>query len=269
MLIANRPFPPLLAGVVLLLSLGITVSTARSHVANAVVPQGGHGNEYRLAYIDASHLEAYSRESWRDDGVMGLCLNLMRNGYQTLMLPELTAERLRQAQLLVCIAPARPSDRDEIKMLVDYMEEGGVLIYTVGKDRAGPSESLLASLGFRVGAAHWSGDTPVNGLRPLGYFKTNYAELPDAFVRFYASWPVACPDHTSEVISFYPPDNPLVILRRVGRGAVVLVGDTCFAMNKNLELENGEPIEGLRENAEFWTWLLQHLNQLRTRNLRE
>ena len=26
-------------------------------------------------------------------------------------------------------------------------------------------------------------------------------------------------------------------------------------MNKNLEQENGQPFEGLRENADFWRWL--------------
>ena len=30
-------------------------------------------------------------------------------------------------------------------------------------------------------------------------------------------------------------------------------------MNKNLERENGQPFEGLRENADFWRWLLTTL----------
>jgi hypothetical protein len=27
-------------------------------------------------------------------------------------------------------------------------------------------------------------------------------------------------------------------------------------MNKNLEQESGQPFEGLRENADFWRWLI-------------
>jgi hypothetical protein len=259
MLLANRLRPPILGGVALLLSLGIVVGTTRSHSANQVLPQGGDREAYRLAYIDASHLEAYSRESWRDDGVMGLCLTLIRHGYQTLMLPELTAERLSQVRLLICVAPSRPYRPDECELLADFVQGAGVLIYTVGWERSGPSERLLARLGFRVGAAHWNGQEPVGGFTPLGYFKTNYRELPDAYVRFFAAWPIACTDVDAEVIRFYPPDQPLIVRRRIGRGSVILVGDTCFAMNKNLERESGEPIEGLRENAEFWQWLLSTL----------
>ncbi len=48
-------------------------------------------------------------------------------------------------------------------------------------------------------------------------------------------------------------------MQRSGKGTVVLVGDTCFAMNKNLEYESGTAFEGLRENADFWRWLLSFL----------
>jgi hypothetical protein len=41
----------------------------------------------------------------------------------------------------------------------------------------------------------------------------------------------------------------------------VFVGDTGFAMNKNLEHEGGEPFEGMRENADFWRWLLPELTE--------
>ena len=44
-------------------------------------------------------------------------------------------------------------------------------------------------------------------------------------------------------------------MRRFGAGRVLLIGDTCFAMNMNLEYESGAPFEGLRENADFWRWL--------------
>ena len=37
---------------------------------------------------------------------------------------------------------------------------------------------------------------------------------------------------------------------------MAVIGDTCFAMIKNLENEDGTPIEGLRENAVFWRCFL-------------
>jgi len=55
-------------------------------------------------------------------------------------------------------------------------------------------------------------------------------------------------------------NQPVIMLRRIGAGKVVVIGDTCFAMNVNLENEGGEPFEGMRENADFWRWLLSDLS---------
>ena len=43
-----------------------------------------------LAYIQSSNLEDKSEEAWRPDGTAGLALTLMRNGYVTLTLQDLT-----------------------------------------------------------------------------------------------------------------------------------------------------------------------------------
>jgi hypothetical protein len=45
----------------------------------------------------------------------------------------------------------------------------------------------------------------------------------------------------------------------VAKGRVIVVGDSLFATNQNLENEGGEPFEGLHENADFWRWLLTRL----------
>ena len=36
----------------------------------------------------------------------------------------------------------------------------------------------------------------------------------------------------------------------------MVVADTEFAFNKELETRNGELIEGRREDADFWRWLI-------------
>ena len=58
------------------------------------------------------------------------------------------------------------------------------------------------------------------------------------------------------MIAYGRDNQPVIIVRKIGAGKAVLIGDTCFAMNKNLEWESGEPFEGLRENADFWRWFL-------------
>ena len=54
-------------------------------------------------------------------------------------------------------------------------------------------------------------------------------------------------------------DTPVIVMRRLGKGRLVVVGDTAFAMNKNLEVESGAPFELMRENPHFWRWLLTML----------
>ena len=57
---------------------------------------------------------------------------------------------------------------------------------------------------------------------------------------------------------------PTIVVRDVGRGKVVVIGDTGLAMNKNLERRDGRPFEGMRENSDFWRWLLARLRGRRT-----
>jgi hypothetical protein len=210
-----------------------------------------------LAYIDSSHLEAYSGESWRVDGAGGLAMTLMRNGYLTLSLPEFTAERLKKAGLLVSIAPSRQFTRQELSIVSDFVTNGGILIVTAGYDCREPSRSLLSEFGFTIGGPNPEQSEP----EAMGHFKSPYLRSQDkqVYVRFHAGWPISCSDTNAEVITYGKGNLPIIILRRVGAGKVVVVGDTCFAMNMNLEWEGGEPFEGLRENADFWRWFITKL----------
>jgi hypothetical protein len=118
----------------------------------------------------------------------------------------------------------------------------------------GPSEPLLDAFGFRVGLAEDAAIEPT----PMGHFKAPYLESEGkrVYVRFHAAWPVACSDPNARPIAYGRDNRPVILMRRIGQGKVVLIGDAGFAMNKNLENESGAPFEGLRENADFWRWFL-------------
>lgn len=221
------------------------------------LPDGRHVSPNNLAYLDASHLGAYSNESWRTDGVGGLALTLMRNGYLTLSLPDLTPERLERAGLLIMIAPSRCLRPKQVETIKTFVRNGGILILTVGYDQAGPSKFLLDAFGFRIASPESEFHEPM----PLGHFKSPYLESQGTrvYVRFHAAWPLASTDPNAHVIAYGPANLPVILMQRSGKGTVVLVGDTCFAMNKNLEYESGTAFEGLRENADFWRWLLSFL----------
>jgi len=234
------------------LAASVVVCQQATSTAAKVLPDGRSTSPNHLAYIDASHLEAYSGESWRLEGIGGLALTLMRNGYLALALTELTSESLERAGLLISIAPARAFSESEIDAITEFVNDGGLLIMTTGYDDAQTSTSLLEQFGFGFGR-----DETLEPA-PLGHFKSPYLESDDhrVYVRFHAAWPVRCDDPNAQAIAYGRDNEPVAILRHVGAGKVLLVGDTGFAMNKNLEQENGQPFEGLRENADFWRWLI-------------
>jgi hypothetical protein len=236
------------------LAASFTVSVAITSRTWLVLPDGRRHSPNNLAYIDASHVESHSGESWRGDGVGGLVLTLMRNGYITLSLPKVDSERLGRAGLLVSIAPRRSFSHAERTAVREFVTQGGNLIIIAGYDDAGPSRDLLSDFGFAIGAEKHDGREPV----PMGYFKSPYLRSQEqrVYVRFHAAWPVTCDDPAAQVIAYGKDNLPVIILRRVGAGKVVVIGDTNFAANDNLELEDGQPFEGLRENADFWRWFI-------------
>ncbi len=163
----------------------------------------------------------------------------------------------------------------------DFVRAGGIFICTAGGDCADGSRALLSGTGagwqaldresqedhfgfqFFIGTPpHLPDAQPM----PLGHFKALYfrTEDYDAYVRFDAAWPVysTAPENELLVVSQWrstAPRIPLILVRRYGRGLVVVIGDTRFAMNRNLERIDGSPFEGQYENAVFWRYFLSLL----------
>lgn len=293
--------PGAMLAAALALALALVACQNSTYKRWRVLPDGclNQPGPNNLAYVDAAQMNLYSREGWRPDGEMGLCLTLMRNGFLTLSLPEIAADRLQRARLLVSLAPGRELSAREREVIRDFVHSGGIYICTVGYDAAGPSRRLLADFGFQVGPRplrpagprkvpllqrlwQWLGRKGTKAAaqrsadggpgraaallepEPLGHFKAPYFNGGDylAYVRFHAAWPVwflgSDAQKAREVleVALYPPDQAVIMVRRYGKGLVAVVGDTCFAMNKNLENEDGSPFEGMRENAWFWRYFL-------------
>jgi hypothetical protein len=241
---------------------------AITHRASVTLPDGRLQQPNNLAYIDASHLEAFSPEALRDEGIMGLELTLMRDGFLTLTMNDFRAEALERAGLFISIGPAREFSPSQRRAVRDFVANGGVFICTVGHDRAEAVAPLLKDFGLRVGEPGSPDKEPI----PLGYFKSPYLQADGAmhYVRFHAAWSVAeddsglAPNETERLgrarpIAYGRENVPVILVRPYGKGRAVLVGDTNFAMNVNLEHMDGSPFEGMRENADFWRWFLADL----------
>ncbi len=282
--VAVRPEPRRLLIVAIVWAVSQTACEAFGRHASRVVPDGRRVGSIataadrpsadrssaqvasdvgNLAYIDASHVPAYSDGQWGFRGINGLALTLMRSGYLTLSLPEYGGDRLDRAALVLSIAPARRFSRAERRRLVEFVHRGGTFCCLVGAEESAPSAALLADFGIRVPTS----PVPTSGRwhepEPLGHVRPTYgdagadgsAERRPA-VQFYAAWPVASDAIDADVLVRAPQGQPVVVSRRVGRGRIVVIGDSAFALNQNLEYVTGEPFDGRYDNAHFWRWLL-------------
>jgi hypothetical protein len=184
----------------------------------------------------------------------------------TLTLPEVSRERLERAAVLVTIAPARQYTAAERQWLRGFVDSGGTFVCLVGAEEAAASEALLAEYGIRVSPSpvptmgRWLEPEPLGHVRAVyGNAKPDGAGEAQPDVQFYAAWPVSVAGSDAEILVRAPNGQPVVVARRVGRGRIVVIGDTGFALNKNLEYVGGEAFEGRYDNAHFWRWLISRV----------
>ncbi len=260
LLLAGLPPATLAAVLVLLAGVGWGL-TRQAEARLKCFPSRDRLGAYRLAYLDAGHLGLQSPESWRNEGTMGLSLNLMRNGFLTLQLPENHFEALREADVFVSIAPMRAYTAAERAVLRQFVNGGGVFILTVGYGDHAPVRDILAEYGFDLDALPENGPRTLREPQPLGFFKAPYYNGGSymAHVRFHAAWPIQARAEPNQPIAFGAGNTTVALMRKIGDGKVLVVADSCFAMNKNLEVESGQAFEGMRENPYFWRWLLAYL----------
>ncbi|MFH1265510.1 MAG: DUF4350 domain-containing protein, partial [Planctomycetota bacterium] len=236
-----------IAAVALVLALTLAASRTFSHVSMRVMPDGrGRAAFNDVAYIDASHVEAYSDSGWGYDGIAGFALTLMRNGYQPFLLPEVTSERLDRAGMLISIAPARPFSAAERAAVRRFVEGGGVFIAMAGAEQAGPIQPLLEEFDLRVPRSPVGPGEEDREPKPMGYEPIRYLSDPktDSYglVHLYTAWPIECSGLS--VLLRGTDGLPVASWQQVGSGKVVLIGDPWFAMNRNLEYMGGEPFLG-------------------------
>ncbi len=242
------------------LAASATGCTAVMRHTSRVVPDGRRNDAPNaLAYIDASHLEAYSSETWADDGIGGLQRQLMREGYlPLLLLPEVTGERLEGAGLLISIGPARAFTAAEIQTVRKFVESGGTLICMAGAEQAAALKPLLAEFGFRVSVTPLPATSTDREPVPLGMgvLKSDQVSVAGGLVslRTTASWEVRGRTDAVAIARWHDgsKDREFIVARSGGKGTVAVIGDTLLAVNRNLEPAPGE----LTENVRFWRWFL-------------
>ena len=241
------------------LIVSLLACTAASHGSGHLLPDGRSEKSERLnflAYIDASHLPAYSSDLTAAHGIKHLQQTLMRHGFLPLLATDLSKERLERAALLISIGPARELTSAEHQAIKTFVSSGGTFLVMVGANESRPSAAVLAEFGLRVPPSPVPTGEDTHEPEPHGALSAPL-DSPQRQYHFYAAWPVESLDGSGgKMVS--PSDNrtwAYVYRRSEGAGTVVVIGDTHFASNENFAPENR------RDNNQvlFWRWLLSNV----------
>ncbi|MCP4713678.1 MAG: hypothetical protein GY868_01065 [Deltaproteobacteria bacterium] len=175
----------------------------------------------RVAYIDYSHTDRFDLMSWEDDSIGGLRNNLLRSGFYPFLLRRFETENLQKAQVLIIIAPSRSFQEEEVRAVHDFINKGGLVVLSVGWEEKEASMPLLKSFGMDVDNV------------PLAWCQYDYRE--DSPVQFREAWPVLYEKDADVTVVCRPLGYPAIVAQRLGKGAFVVVGDSKFLLNENLE----------------------------------
>ncbi|UCG53031.1 MAG: hypothetical protein JSW58_05610 [Candidatus Latescibacterota bacterium] len=176
-----------------------------------------------VAIIDFSHGGHHTIRAWKDKSLGGLQLNLARNGYFPLIRDAFPYRDLEDgASLLMVVAPSRQYSKKEIDAVEEFMLEGGTAVVSVGFEELEGSRDLLERFGFTVANA------------PLGRFVVG-EESDSLAVLFHEGWPVAFDGRSDTEVLLSKWDLPLVVKRSIGEGKIVVIGDSSFFHDVNLE----------------------------------
>ncbi|OQY59143.1 MAG: hypothetical protein B6245_08350 [Desulfobacteraceae bacterium 4572_88] len=239
----KRPRPEtflicILAAYAGLLAGEIQKSSQISEASEMVSPQA----EYKPACIDLSHKGRFSVFASGDESLWGVSMSLMRNKYIPLFMKDFSEQSLFQSDLCVIVAPTAEFSSEERAILKTFMRNGGNLVWAVGWEEMAASESFLSELGFSIDSV------------PLGPAEIVIGQRT---VKFVEAWPVMGGDNSRRIIA-KKLDYPVVVWQPLGKGGLLLVGDSEFFHSKNIESYKNYNFD----NIAFFRYLLNILKQI-------
>ncbi|MDY6986140.1 MAG: Gldg family protein [Candidatus Thermoplasmatota archaeon] len=190
-----------------------------------------------IAWIDYTHMNKFNLAPSEDDGLEGFCINLMRNEYLPLIMDEQSL--LEKGKILVIIAPAMRYSGKEAEMVERWVKNGGVLVLSAGAGERDNVKTILDVFGADIGdlplgPVPWIMET--HGRMEVSQENlTKYWNKP----KFMEAYPVYCSGEYKSYASLnYEGERyDLIVGKKYGDGAFILIGDPRFLHSQNLEKE--------------------------------
>lgn len=196
----------------------------------------------RLAVIDFSHQPNASKHSAMENGLHGVAINFLRHGLLPIASNEWDPSLLGNAGYLLLDAPRQPITESEGGDLRRFMQGGGWVILGCGHLDSAGCESVLESMGCAIG------DVPLGRFFDLKAFGQP--------VSFMSAWSISKVPENARILCA-SADWPLMVSVPVGKGGLVLISDSEFLHNRNLEgHKNHDPA-----NTAFLKNLLDSINR--------
>jgi hypothetical protein len=152
--------------------------------------------------------------------VKGFCHQASAAGLTALVERDPRSAASDRPRHRVLIAPSRGPDQESIRDLTSYVEGGGTLWLVAGYEQAAPLASLSRALGAEILPA------------PLGGSGVDSGAGADSIAR-QAAWAVKTEEPATTLASAC--GFPFAATLTRGQGRVVVVGDSYFLCDQNLE----------------------------------
>ena len=195
--------------------------------------------------IDDSHLPAVGHYEEKVNPSGPLDTNLLRSGLRVANLDHWDRATLSRARGIAFIAPQRPFSKSEVDDLLRFEAGGGVVLLAVGQPDSSASRPVLLAHGLDLAGRPLGTvpDTQTLATGPGGRER----ETP----RFLDAWPIVDatggdPSTIPGVEVLYRDGKDVIALfRRRGRGGLLLIADTRFFSNMNIEDVSGHRVGNL------------------------
>ncbi|MFB3763706.1 MAG: DUF4350 domain-containing protein [Methanotrichaceae archaeon] len=252
-----------------IIAIAIALSLVISGSINNSLIQVQESREKDIAWIDHSHLNQFNLNNYEDDSIDGLITNMYRNNYMPLVLEEKDDfSEILNGGMLVIIAPNGRYTPEEVAILDKFVKNGGLLVITAGYGSKGPLDPLLKSFNLSIGSvplgsAPWIVETHNAGesgsVTPENLKK--YWHKP----KFMEAYPVMATGKYDPItwLNYRGVTYNLTIAKKIGDGAVVLIGDSRFLLNENLEYASDLPgKENLEQYQLQWLGNIELLREI-------
>jgi hypothetical protein len=215
----------LLVGLAVPWALSLPNLEARIHVAGDTV------------LVDHSHFPGSGHYNAKVNPVGPLYTNLLRSGFRVADMEVWDPEAIARARGIAFVAPQRSFSVGEVNALLKAEERGAVVILTTGQPDSAGSKRLLDAHGFTLLPRPMGKVTPAD--------PTASRREREKQPRFLDAWPIATLDgrDPAEVpgveIIYRHGEDVVALFRRVGKGGLLLIADTRFFSDMNVEDMSG------------------------------